>query len=153
VISRPFPALSVVPDLCTVTFDRRTLPGETEQQVVEELRAAAEAVGASVTVSIGIDRFDSYSGARVEAPNFAPAWYLGPDDPVARTALAAVGGEPSHWMFCTNGSGTAALGIPTIGFGPGDETLAHRVDEHIALDDLYAGAQGYAALAAALTDA
>src|SRR5919198_3281927 len=28
IVSRPFPALSVVPDLCTVTFDRRTLPGE-----------------------------------------------------------------------------------------------------------------------------
>ncbi|MGH2946483.1 MAG: YgeY family selenium metabolism-linked hydrolase [Solirubrobacteraceae bacterium] len=153
VISRPFPALSVVPDLCTVTFDRRTLPGETEEQVVGELRAAAEAAGATVTVSIGVDRFDSYSGARVEAPNFAPAWYAGPDDPVARIALAAVGAEPSHWAFCTNGSGTAALGIPTIGYGPGDETLAHRVDEHIELDQLHAGARGYAALAAALTDA
>src|SRR5919198_4686183 len=28
IVSRPYPALSVVPDLCTVTFDRRTLPGE-----------------------------------------------------------------------------------------------------------------------------
>jgi acetylornithine deacetylase/succinyl-diaminopimelate desuccinylase-like protein len=54
-------------------------------------------------------------------------------------------------MFCTNGSGTAALGIPTIGYGPGDETLAHRVDEHIVLAELHAGADGYAALAAALT--
>lgn len=42
----------------------------------------------------------------------------------ARTALAALGAEPTNWSFCTNGSGTAALGIPTIGFGPGDETLA-----------------------------
>jgi acetylornithine deacetylase/succinyl-diaminopimelate desuccinylase-like protein len=54
-------------------------------------------------------------------------------------------------MFCTNGSGTAALGIPTLGYGPGDETLAHRVDEYIELDDLHAGTEGYAALAAALT--
>jgi putative selenium metabolism hydrolase len=153
--SRPFPALSVVPDRCTVTFDRRTLPGEQEAQVVAQLRAAAEAAaaphGATVSVTIGLDRFDSYSGARVEAPNFAPAWFLGPDAPPASTALAALGAEPTHWSFCTNGSGTAALGIPTIGYGPGDETLAHRVDEYLELDELEAGARDYAKLAAALT--
>ena len=155
VISRPYPALSVLPDRCTVTFDRRTLPGESEEDVLEPLRAAVAAAvephGATGRVEIGLDRFDAYTGARVEAPNFAPAWYTGADAPVARTALDALGAEAGHWVFCTNGSGTAALGIPTIGYGPGDETLAHRVDEHISLDELYAGAHGYAALAAALT--
>jgi putative selenium metabolism hydrolase len=155
IVSRPFPALSVVPDLCTVTFDRRTLPGENEDDVLAPLRAVADAAvephGATATVTIGVDRFDSYSGARVEAPNFAPAWFVDPGREPARTALAALGAEPHHWMFCTNGSGTAALGIPTLGYGPGDETLAHRVDEHIELDELYAGAEGYATLAAALT--
>lgn len=155
VVSRPYPALSVVPDLCTVTFDRRTLPGEGEEDVVAPLRAAVEAAvapyGATGRVTMAVDRFDSYSGAPVEAPNFAPAWFTGPDAEPARTALAALGAEPTHWAFCTNGSGTAALGIPTLGFGPGDETLAHRVDEYIELDELYAGARGYATLAAALT--
>jgi putative selenium metabolism hydrolase len=155
VISRPFPALSVLPDRCTVTFDRRTLPGEGEQEVLAPLRAAVEAAvaphGATGRVEIGVDRFDAYTGAPVEARNFAPAWWTGADHPVARTALEAVGGEPGLWVFCTNGSGTAALGIVTIGYGPGDETLAHRVDEHIELDELHAGALGYAALAAALT--
>jgi putative selenium metabolism hydrolase len=155
VISRPFPALSVLPDRCTVTFDRRTLPGEGEQEVLAPLRAAVEAAvaphGATGRVEIGVDRFDAYTGAPVEARNFAPAWWTGAEHPVARTALEAVGGEPGLWVFCTNGSGTAALGIVTIGYGPGDETLAHRVDEHIELDELRAGALGYAALAAALT--
>jgi putative selenium metabolism hydrolase len=155
VISRPYPGLSVVPDHCAVTFDRRTLPGESEEDVVAPLRAAVEAAvaphGATGRVTVAVDRFDSYSGARVEAPNFAPAWFIDAAAEPARTALAALGAEPTHWAFCTNGSGTAALGIPTIGFGPGDESLAHRVDEFIALDELYAGARGYAALAAALT--
>jgi putative selenium metabolism hydrolase len=155
VISRPYPALSVLPDRCTATFDRRTLPGESEADVLAQLReAAAGAVaphGATAEVTIGLDRFDAYTGTPVEAPNFAPAWYTGADAPVARVALGAVGGEPGHWLFCTNGSGTAALGIPTIGFGPGDETLAHRVDEHIELDELHAGARDYAALVEALT--
>jgi putative selenium metabolism hydrolase len=155
VISRPFPALSVLPDRCTCTFDRRTLPGEGEEEVLAPLRAAVEAAaaphGATGRVEIGLDRFDAYTGARVEARNFAPAWYAGVDDPAARTALDALGAEPGVWVFCTNGSGTAALGIATIGYGPGDETLAHRVDEHIELDELYAGALGYSALTEALT--
>ena len=155
IVSRPFPALSVLPDRCTATFDRRTLPGEGEQEVLAPLRAAVEAAvaphGATGRVEIGVDRFDAYTGAPVEARNFAPAWWTGADHPVARTALEAVGAEPGRWVFCTNGSGTAALGIVTIGYGPGDETLAHRVDEHIELDELHAGALGYAALAAALT--
>jgi putative selenium metabolism hydrolase len=155
IISRPFPALSVLPDRCTVTFDRRTLPGEGEQEVLVPLRAAVDAAvaphGATGRVEIGVDRFDAYTGAPVEARNFAPAWYTGADAPVARTALDALGAEPGLWVFCTNGSGTAALGIATIGYGPGDETLAHRVDEHIELDELFAGAQGHATLAAALT--
>jgi putative selenium metabolism hydrolase len=155
VISRPFPALSVLPDRCTVTFDRRTLPGEGEQDVVAPLQAAVDGAavphGASGRVTIGVDRFPAYTGAPVEAANFAPAWYTGAEAPVARTALDALGGEPGLWVFCTNGSGTAALEIPTIGFGPGDETLAHRVDEHIELGELYAGARAYATLAAALT--
>jgi putative selenium metabolism hydrolase len=153
IVSRPYPALSVVPDFCEVIFDRRTLPGEHEADVVAQLRAVAEAAvaphGATVEVSIGMDRFDSYSGAQVEAANFAAAWFTPPD--LAAMVTDALGSEPTHWLFCTNGSGTAALGIATVGYGPGDPSLAHRVDEYIELDELHAGARGYAILAAALT--
>lgn len=153
IVSRPYPALSVVPDFCEVIFDRRTLPGERAEDVVAQLQAVAEAAiapyGAKVEVAIGVDRFNSYTGAPVEAPNFADAWSAPPD--LAAAAVDALGAEPTHWLFCTNGSGTAALGIPTVGFGPGDPGLAHRVDEFIELDELHAGARGYAALAAALT--
>jgi len=43
-----------------------------------------------------------------------------------------------------------ALGIPTIGFGPGDESIAHRVDEYIEIDQLVSAARGYAAIATRL---
>jgi acetylornithine deacetylase/succinyl-diaminopimelate desuccinylase-like protein len=55
---------------------------------------------------------------------------------------------PTHYSFCTNGSLTAGvLGIPTIGFGVGVESMAHQVDEHVTLESVHAGARGYAALA------
>lgn len=161
IISRPYPGLSVVPDRCVATYDRRTLPGESEADVLAPIRAALERVlgehpGARATATIGVDVFESYSGVRLEAPNFAPAWWTGPDAPIVRAALSALraAGLPADttaWDFCTNGSGTAGqLGLPTLGFGPGHEELAHRVDEHIGLTDLHEGAGGYAAIVEAL---
>jgi acetylornithine deacetylase/succinyl-diaminopimelate desuccinylase-like protein len=62
----------------------------------------------------------------------------------------SIDAQLGHYAFCTNGSGTAGMGLPTIGFGPGDETLAHQHDEYVELSDLVAAARGYAAIAEAL---
>jgi len=37
------------------------------------------------------------------------------------------------------------FGIPTIGFGPGNEVLAHAPDEKVPLSDLVAASAFYAA--------
>lgn len=160
VMSRPYPGLSVVPDKCVATYDRRTLPGESEADVLGPVQAAIDAAlapyGTSGRASIALDRYDTYTGVPVESPNFAPAWEVDRDAAIVQVALAALrgaglGDAPTHWSFCTNGSGSAGtLGVPTIGFGPGDEGQAHRVDEHIVLADLHAGARGYTAIVGAL---
>ncbi len=162
VISRPYPGLSVVPDYCKATFDRRTLPGETEKTVLEPVREALqralEGTGASGNVSLSEDNFECYTGAEVRAANFSPAWFYELQAPVVRRALdgvrsAGLSEEESHYAFCTNGSGTAGrLGIPTVGFGPGNEELAHRVDEYIEVGQLADGARGYASIMEALTE-
>ena len=163
VMSLPYPGLSVVPDRCIATFDRRTLPGETVDSILESVTRLVDGAlagsGATATVRIAEDDFCSYTGTRLTAPNFAPAWFFGDDEPVVRVASTALSSEGlgaalGHYAFCTNGSGTAGrLGIPTIGFGPGDEELAHRVDEYIEIADLERAARGYAAIASALIDA
>lgn len=162
IISRPYPGLSVVPDYCVATFDRRTLPGETEEDVLSPIRQITEQAlsgsGADGKVTIAEDDFEAYTGERVRALNFAPAWYFNDGAEVVTKALTSLEGvgiasELSHYAFCTNGSGTAGkLGIPTVGFGPGEEELAHRVDEYIEVDQLVAAARGYAAIAQRLTD-
>jgi len=43
-----------------------------------------------------------------------------------------------------------AHGMATIGFAPGDESLAHTVRDSVRIDDLEAAMVGYAALALAL---
>ena len=60
-----------------------------------------------------------------------------------------VGKEPrvSRWIFSTNG--VAFMGrfhIPSIGFGPGDEWLAHAANEYVRISDLYEAARFYALL-------
>lgn len=164
IISRPYPGLSVVPDRCVATYDRRTLPGEAGADVLTPIQATVDRVlaeypGAEGRASIAVDVFETYKGMRLEAPNFAPAWWTGADAAIVRAALAGLRGaglpaETTAWDFCTNGSGTAGhLGLPTLGFGPGHEELAHRIDEHIDLTDLHTGARGYTAIVQALVSA
>lgn len=162
IVSRPYPSLSTVPDLCTATFDRRTLPGESEADVLAPVRAVAAAVaaryGASAQVEIAAHRHTAYTGTVIEAPKFAPAWTVPDDDHAVAAVLRglAAAGLPAvraHYAFCTNGSGSAGtLGLPTIGYGPGEENAAHTVDESIRLDDLAAAATGYPAIVRALTE-
>lgn len=54
------------------------------------------------------------------------------------------------WRFATDGGHLAAEGIPCIGFGPGDEFMAHVIDERLALDQLLDATAGYMALALGL---
>lgn len=159
--SEPYPGLSVVPDYCMATYDRRTLPGETVDDILQPIRLlidqALRNTGATARVTIAEDDFNTYTGHRVTAPNFAPAWFFDDDAPIVVGALEALrhaGLSPqlTHYAFCTNGSATAGrLGIPTIGFGPGDEALAHRVDEFVDIGELALAARGYAAIALHLT--
>jgi acetylornithine deacetylase/succinyl-diaminopimelate desuccinylase-like protein len=108
-------------------------------------------------VRIAVDELTTYTGATLHAPNFAPAWITPRDTPLVSAALAGLrsAGGPAdlgHYAFCTNGSGSAGvLGIPTLGFGPGQEDAAHTTDESIVVHDLLAGARSYSALARALT--
>jgi acetylornithine deacetylase/succinyl-diaminopimelate desuccinylase-like protein len=159
IMSSPYPANSVVPDYCVATYDRRILPGETEESVLTPIREmvsrALASSGPTGDAHIAEDDLETYTGQRIRAPNFAPAWFFPDDAPIVATSLAAlrdagIQSHLTHYAFCTNGSGTAGIGIPTIGFGPGNETLAHQHDEYIELDDLEKAARGYAAVAQAL---
>jgi putative selenium metabolism hydrolase len=158
--SHPYPGLSVVPERCAATFDRRTLVGETEAGVLAPIRDIVDEVvhrwGTTGSVTVAEKAYVTYTGMHVQAQSFAPAWLADADAPVVVAAVSGLIGAGldatrTHYKFCTNGSASAGqLGIPTIGYGPGHEDAAHTVDESISLVDLRDGAQGYAAIVASL---
>ena len=163
IMSHPYPGLSVIPERCDATFDRRLLVGETEESVLAEIEDALDRIKEhypqlQAAASIAVDRFTSWTGAEVVAPNFAPAWRMESDSQVigaAKSALGSAGIDPilSHYAFCTNGSQSAGRrGIPTIGFGPGDEAQAHTIDESVEIEQLVKAADGYEALARRLAE-
>lgn len=155
-VTDPLPGISVVPSGCRVRLDRRTLPGESEADVLGELErflAAAEQEGTTATATIPSTPITSYTGRALPAHRFLPAWRLPSGHRLARAASAALEAslgsvQVSFYGFCTNGSLTAGrLGIPTVGFGPGNPERAHQADEFIELEELERGRRGFAALA------
>jgi len=132
----------VIPDRCVALLDRRIVLGETEESVLADYHG----IGAEAAIERVHLRF--YTGEVVEAKLFFPAWYMPPDHPWVQRAWEALGSPPFRvWRFSTDGvESCGRRGIPTLGFGPGDERLAHQPDERVSVSDIKIAALGYAKL-------
>ena len=152
IISQPWPGNSVIPSICKVTYDRRVLPGETAEGVINEITSLPGVQGLPLKVRIGETGYSAFTGVALSTHKFFPAWLLDADDAIvtrAQAALAQAGQAPalSAYRFCTNAAYSAGVaGVPTIGYGPAGETDAHVIDERLRLEDLFAAAVGYGAL-------
>jgi putative selenium metabolism hydrolase len=148
-ISDPYPGYSVIPSRCRVTYDRRTLPGETAASVLGAIAAQPGMQDIRFSATIAAGEHHAYTGATLAAPKFFPAWVFDEEHPFVQAALRgllATGLNPAirAYRFCTNGASSAGvLGVPTVGFGPAAEGDAHVVDERLAIAALAAAAQGY----------
>jgi putative selenium metabolism hydrolase len=151
-ISEPFPGNSIVPDGCRVRFDCRLVRGETPGSLLERFRGAA---GDGVAVDLWPVTVPLFTGEVLQSQDFHAAWALPSGHPLVETAVraarqAGLPGELFAAPYCCNASAAAALGIPTIIFGPGDIGRAHAVDEWIGAGEVSDGAKAFAALARTL---
>jgi len=144
----------IVPDLCEITVDRRTIPSETLEGITEEMRRIAR----GAEVELIVDEFTTYTGYEAKVKQYFSGWLTDRSHWLVEESLEALkealGEEPDliGWRFSTDGVATAGdLRIPTVGFGPGDPTLAHQPNEHISVEDVIEAAKGYCALALLLT--
>lgn len=162
VISAPYPGASVVPALCRATFDRRTLVGEDEEVILDQVRraidrAAARVPGLKARAYLAEGSGICWTGERIAARRCFPAWLVSRDHPDVQKVLAGlreagIDAPISHFAFCTNGSHFCGeAGIPTIGYGPSLESLAHVRDEYIEIDQLIKSYRGFQCILDKLT--
>ncbi len=127
-------SLNAVPNECEIYLDRRLRLGESVEKVKAELDALI--AGKRATWEPGTLRHTSWKGVELVYEPAHDPWKIADDAPLKLTcdqAYADVfGAAPAKydfWDFGTNAVVPVGMGVPTIGFGPGEYKLAHMRDE------------------------
>lgn len=146
------PSLCAVPDYAKIHLDRRLTTGETIEVALKEIEELSRHFNAKVKLPYYSGK--SYTGLDSGMEMYYPAWEMPEDHEVIQTGVNAYKNcfaeapKVDKWVFSTNGIMTCGIyGIPTIGFGPGNEVLAHAPDEKVNIRDLVAASAFYAAYA------
>lgn len=129
-------ASNVVPDLASVTINRRFAPDRTAAEAEAEVRALLAAV--------------LEEGDEVRLVDAAPAAAPGLDNPVLRSLVEDHHLAVQAKLGWTDVARFAEAGIPACNLGPGDAALAHRADERVDRASLE---RSYEVLHAVLTTA
>jgi succinyl-diaminopimelate desuccinylase len=118
---------NIVPAECVITVDRRTLPGETDERVIAQLRGEFR----RHRLTADVRKLHS-----VPCPSLDTDARL----PLVRQFMRAAGQkQPSGVVFFSDAAVLASGGIPSVLFGPGDIAQAHTADEWVALEQLERG--------------
>lgn len=146
------PSLCAVADFARIHLDRRLTWGETKDSAVKEIEQLVEGLNAKVEVLNYIET--AYTGLEYGMEKYYPTWKLEESHPIVQTAdrsfKALFGKAPiiDKWTFSTNGVTINGIyGIPCIGFGPGNEVLAHAPNEKVPVSDLVIASAFYAGFA------
>ena len=147
------PSINAVPDEALIYIDRRITFGEDRR--TPNWRASSASIGDRKDIEASILFYDdpSYTGFVFPVDKIFPAWALPEDDPYVQAGVQAgaqLWGAPlptGKWDFSTNGIyWMGKAGIPSIGFGPGNEIHAHTVIDQVPLDDVVRATEWYALL-------
>lgn len=140
---------NVVPGRADLVIDYRNLPGDEPEAILARLRA----LDARAEVYVPEREAASESGeVRHRQPGVVPPYLAPPDHaliaPVRRALARVLAGEgraleEGHWWFATDAPELAATGGLVLGFGPGEEELAHTTREHVPLEELALARRAY----------
>ncbi len=123
--------MSTYPDRCTLALERRTIPGETVENAVNEVEAACDRVRA-----LNPELDATIKLLTAQAPSD-----VSENAPVVRRLAEALASEGlgaqieglSAW---TDAALLNEAGIPAICFGPGDISLAHASVEYVPVSEI-----------------
>ena len=140
-ISSTSVSLNAVPSACEIYLDRRMVVGETEQTIRDEMEKMI--AGKNATWEIGTLHRTTWTGAELTYEPFHLAWEISLQHDLSKAFIEAyremLGHAPEKydfWDFSTNAVAVVSLGIPTIGFGPGEYKLAHMRNEKCAVSQI-----------------
>lgn len=141
-------ASNVVPEECKFTIDCRNHPDFTDYHLYEVLK------GIIKEIRVDDPEFNAtvLPGNIINERKFS-GFYTDPEKhPVVDEVFNAIKDayrepEKKIWTFATDGRIYSHLGIPVIGFGPGEEKYAHTQMDHVRVDDYLNTIKVYAWLA------
>ncbi len=123
-------AVNIVPEMCMVEIDRRTLPGESTEGVLAGAEAALQGL----------------RGWEFDPPHLAVTGMEVPSESTVvrllSEAVAKVCGDAhvESAQYATDAGIYNGAGIPSVVFGPGDIAQAHTSAEWIDIESLHAAA-------------
>ncbi len=147
-------SLNAVPDQFTIFIDRRITIAESHDDVVNLIKGLIpDYLQNEIKVEELYYDTPSYTGFQFPLSKYFPAWLLDSTHPLVQAGqktvseLWGVERPLGTWDFSTNGTYWAGkAGIPSIGFGPGDEKTAHTFVENVPLQDMVDATAFYAYL-------
>lgn len=156
-------ALSIVPDKCMLSIDRRTIPSETPeavigqfQDIIDDLSAKDPEFKATVEVKYGEE--PTYTGTVLKGPKDCSPWKIEKEHPFVKAAAAglkSVGQEVKYdyWVFGTDLGTTAGIyKKPSIGYSPMQEQYAHTPYDKVRTDYMETALEGNVAIFLSCTD-
>jgi len=147
-------SINAVPNQFTIFIDRRITLNEPHDEVINLIKGLIpDYLQNEIIVEELFYDTPSYTGFVFPLNKYFPAWLQEESHPLVQAGLKSIEdlwGEArplGTWDFSTNGTYWAGkAGIPSIGFGPGDEMNAHTVIENVNLDDVVNATAFYAYL-------
>ena len=143
-------SLNAVPSECAIYLDRRINLGDSLDDVRQEMDELV--AGTEGKWEVGTLRHTTWKGKELVYKPMHEPWKLEENHHLKHAFDKAYkdvfGNAPEHygfWDFGTNAITPVAMGVPTIGFGPGEYKLAHMCDEHCEISKIADACRFYAA--------
>jgi len=154
-------SLNAVPNQFTIFIDRRITINEPHDYVIDLIKGLIpDYLQEEIIVEELYYDTPSYTGFKFSLAKYFPSWLQEESHPLVQAGQKTIQdlwGEERPlgcWDFSTNGTYWAGkAGIPSIGFGPGDEKTAHTYIENVPLEDMVNATEFYAYLPKKLKDA
>lgn len=127
-------ATNIIPDTCRLELDIRTLPGQPQESVIEQIQTLLHEQKTQ----------DPNFRAEVSVLRRCGALETLPDTSFVRSVCQAVRNEKTEVApFTTDGPHFLPLSSDIIILGPGNPTVCHKPDESISIEDLHKARQMY----------